>query len=103
MQILMAHIPKSHKQMMGATIRTIFVQPDTESTRTQLRQAVELLDHRYRKTAELLTDAEHDVTAYAEFPQAHWSKIASTNTLERVNKEIKHRSNVIGIFPKTHL
>ena len=47
----------------------------------------------------LLSDAEHDVTAYAAFPQAHWSKIASTNPLERVNKEIKRRSKVVGIFP----
>ncbi|MEZ5176268.1 MAG: IS256 family transposase [Acidimicrobiia bacterium] len=96
---LMAHIPKSHKQMIGATVRTIFVQPDAESTRTQLRQVASMLETRYVKAAELLTDAEHDVTAYAEFPQPHWSKIASTNPLERVNKEIKRRSKVVGIFP----
>lgn len=96
---LMTHIPKSHKQMIGATVRTIFVQPDTESTRTQLRQVAGMLETRYPKAAELLADAEHDVTAYAEFPQAHWPKIASTNPLERVNKEIKRRSKVIGIFP----
>jgi len=99
MRNLMTHIPKTHKQMIGATVRTIFVQPDTESTRTQLRQVVELLEQRYPKAAALLADAEHDVTAYAAFPQAHWSKIASTNPLERVNKEIKRRCNVIGIFP----
>ena len=58
-----------------------------------------MLDTRYPKAAGLIADAEHDVTAYAKFPQAHWSKIASTNPLERVNKEIKRRSNVIGIFP----
>jgi putative transposase len=96
---LMALIPKSHKQMIGATVRTIFVQPDAESTRTQLRQVVATLEPRYLKAAELLADAEHDVTAYAEFPKAHWSKIASTNPLERVNKEIKRRSKVVGIFP----
>src|SRR5680860_727692 len=95
----MVHVPKSHKQMIGATVRTIFVQPDVESTRTQLRQVASMLETRYPKAAELLADAEHDVTAYAEFPQAHWSKIASTNPLERVNKEIKRRSKVIGIFP----
>jgi hypothetical protein len=95
----MTHIPKSHKHTMGVTIRTIFVQPDTESTRTQLREVVELLEQRYSKAAEPLPDAEHDVTVYAEFSQAYWSKIASTNPLERVNKEIKRRSNVIGIFP----
>jgi putative transposase len=54
---------------------------------------------RYLKAAELLADSEHDVTAYAKFPRAHWSKIASTKPLERVNKEIKRRSKVIGIFP----
>jgi transposase-like protein len=79
----MIHIPNSRKQMMGATIQTIFVQPDVDSTRTQLRQVVELLETRYPKAAELL--AEYDVTAYAKFPQAHWSKISSTNPLERVN------------------
>lgn len=54
---------------------------------------------RYRTAAELLANAEHDVTAYAEFPQTHWPKIASTNPLEQVNKEIRRRSNIIGIFP----
>jgi putative transposase len=58
-----------------------------------------MLAERYPKAADLLIDAEHDVTAYAAFPQAHWSKIASTNPLERVNKEIKRRSKVVGIFP----
>ena len=58
-----------------------------------------MLEVRYPKTAELLQQAEHDVTAYASFPRAHWRKIASTNPLERVNKEIKRRSNVVGIFP----
>jgi putative transposase len=95
----MTHISKGHKQTMGATIRTIFVQPDTESTRAQLRQVVELLEQRYPKAAELLADADHEATVYAKFPQAHWSKIASANPLERVNKEIERRSNVIGIFP----
>ena len=96
---LMTHVPKSHKQMIGATVRTIFVQPDSKSTREQLRQVVSMLETRYPNAAELLSDAEHDVTAYAAFPQQHWSKIASTNPLERVNKEIKRRANVIGIFP----
>ena len=93
------HFPKSHKQMIGATVRTIFVQPDAESTRHQLRQVIAMLETRYPKAAELLSDAEHDVTAYAKFPHAHWPKIASTNPLERVNKEIKCRSRVVGIFP----
>jgi putative transposase len=99
MRNLLAHVPKNHKEMIAATIRTIFAQPDPEATRDQLRQVVGMLEVRYPKAAELLADAETDVTAYAEFPRQHWRKIASTNPLERVHKEIKRRSNVIGIFP----
>jgi len=99
MRNLLAHVPKSHKEMIAATVRTIFAQPDPESTRDQLRQVVGMLETRSPNAAELLSDAEHDVTAYADFPRAHWRKIASTNPLERIHKEIKRRSNVLGIFP----
>lgn len=99
MRNLLAHVPKSHKEMIAATIRTIFAQPDPDATRDQLRQVVGMLETRYPNAAKLLSDAEHDVTAYADFPRAHWRKIASTNPLERVHKEIKRRSNVVGIFP----
>jgi len=99
MRNLLAHVPKSHKEMIAATVRTVFAQPDPESTRDQLRQVVGMLEVRYPAAAELLAEAEADVTSYAGFPQPHWRKIASTNPLERVNKEIKRRSNVVGIFP----
>ncbi len=99
MRNLLAAIPKSHKEMIAATVRTIFAQPDPDTTRAQLRQVVGMLEARYPNAAEILADAEHDVTAYAGFPRAHWRKIASTNPLERVHKEIKRRSNVVGIFP----
>ncbi|GIU92796.1 MAG: IS256 family transposase [Acidimicrobiia bacterium] len=99
MRNLLAHVPKHHKEMIAATVRTVFAQPDPASTRDQLRQVVGMLEVRYQAAAELLTEAEADVTAYASFPQAHWRKIASTNPLERVHKEIKRRSNVVGIFP----
>ncbi len=99
MRNLLAHVPKNHKEMIAATVRTIFAQPDPEATREQLRQVVGMLETRYPQAAELLADAEHEVTAYAGFPRQHWRKIASTNPLERVHKEIKRRSNVIGIFP----
>jgi transposase-like protein len=99
MRNLLAHVPKSHKEMIAATVRTVFAQPDPQSTREQLRQVVGMLETRYPNAARLLQDAEHDVTAYAEFPRVHWRKIASTNPLERVHKEIKRRSNVVGIFP----
>ncbi len=99
MRNLLAHVPKNHKEMIAATIRTVFAQPDPVATRDQLRQVVGMLQVRYPHAAELLQEAEADVTAYADFPRAHWRKIASTNPLERVHKEIKRRCNVIGIFP----
>lgn len=99
MRNLLAQVPKHHKEMIAATVRTVFAQPDPESTRQQLRQVVGMLEVRYPKAAHLLAEAEADVTAYATFPHPHWRKIASTNPLERVHKEIKRRSNVVGIFP----
>jgi len=91
--------PSASKAMVAATVPTIFAQPDATATRAQLRDVVGLLEGQFPKAAKLLEDAEPDVTAYAAFPRAHWPKIASTNPLERINKEIKRRSNVIGIFP----
>lgn len=99
MRNLLAHVPKSHKEMIAATVRTVFAQPDPQATRDQLRQVVGMLEVRYPAAAELLAEAETDVTSYANFPKGHWRKIASTNPLERVHKEIKRRSNVVGIFP----
>ncbi len=99
MRNLLAHVPKNHKEMIAATVRTIFAQPDPEATRDQLRHVAGMLEVRYPKAAVLLAEAEHDVTAYANFPRGHWRKLASTNPLERVHKEIKRRSNVVGIFP----
>src|SRR5918994_239661 len=99
MRNLLGTVPSASKEMVAATVRTIFAQPDTTGTRAQLRDVVGLLKTRFPKAAKLLEDAEADVTAYAAFPRAHWRKIASTNPLERINKEIKRRSNVVGIFP----
>ncbi len=99
MRNLLGTVPAASKEMVAATVRTIFAQPDAEATRAQLHEVVGILEPRFAKTAELLEAAEADVTAYAAFPRGHWRKIASTNPLERVNKEIKRRSNVVGIFP----
>jgi putative transposase len=99
MRNLLGTVPSASKEMVAATVRTIFAQPDATGTRAQLRDVVGLLEARFPKAAKLLEDAEADVTAYAAFPRAHWRKIASTNPLERINKEIKRRSNVVGIFP----
>jgi putative transposase len=99
MRNLLGTVTSASKDMVAATVRTIFAQPDAATTRSQLHDVVGLLEDRFPKAAELLAAAEADVCAYASFPRAHWRKIASTNPLERVNKEIKRRSNVVGIFP----
>jgi putative transposase len=85
--------------MVAATVRTIFAQATPAETTAQLRQVVTILEHQFPKAADTLAAAEVDVCAYATFPRAHWRKVASTNPLERINKEIKRRSNVVGIFP----
>ena len=99
MRNLLACVPKMQMEMVAALVRTIFAQTDAKATRAQLRQVVATLEPNFPKAAEILAGAEHDVTAYATFPRAHWRKIWSTNPLERVNKEIKRRTNVVGVFP----
>jgi putative transposase len=99
MRNLLATVPKGQGEMVAALVRMIFAQADAKTTRAQLRQVVATLEGRFAKAAALLAEAEHDVTAYATFPRAHWRKIWSTNPLERVNKEIKRRTNVVGVFP----
>jgi putative transposase len=92
-------VPKAAQQMVGATIRTVFAQPDSESARQQWRRVSDGFRHRFPRLSELMEEAEEDVLAYAAFPQEHWQKIWSNNPLERVNKEVKRRTNVVGIFP----
>ena len=85
--------------MVAATIRTVFAQPDAAAAREQLRSVADMLRPRFPAVAAQLLDTEADLLAYADFPRSHWRRIWSTNPLERVNKEIKRRSNVVGIFP----
>ena len=93
-------VPKeAAQQMVGATIRTVFAQPDAKSAHQQWLRVSEGFRHRFARLAELMEEAEEDVLSYALFPAEHWQKIWSNNPLERVNKEIKRRTNVVGIFP----
>ena len=85
--------------MVGATIRTVFAQPDVGSAREQWRRVSEGFRHRFPRLSDLMEEAEEDVLSYAAFPREHWQKIWSNNPLERVNKEVKRRTNVVGIFP----
>ena len=85
--------------MVAAIIRTVFVQEDREQASKQWRETADKLRKKYPKVASLMDEAEEDVLAFMNFPREHWRQISSTNPLERVNKEIKRRAHVIGIFP----
>ena len=95
----LALVPKTAAQMVAATIRTVFVQPDPASAREQWRRVAESFRPRFPRLAQLMDDAEADVLAYLAFPPEHWRQLWSTNPLERLNREVKRRTDVVGIFP----
>lgn len=99
MRNLLATIPRSAREPVAAIVRTIFAQPDRTTAQAQLRKVVEGLRGRFGQAAEVLEQAAEDVLAYLHFPAAHRRQLHSTNPLERLNKEIKRRSAVVGIFP----
>ena len=96
---VLAHIPKGDKAMIAAGVRTIFAQPDRKAAGQQLRYVAKTISTRWPKASQLLLKAEDDVLAFMAFPKAHWTRIYSTNILERLNKEVKRRTNVVEIFP----
>jgi len=95
----LALVPKAKTQMVAAAIRTIFAQPDAAHVRQQLDVVADTLSFTLGGVSALLLEAKEDLTAFSSFPMAHWPKLWSTNPLERVNAEIKRRTNVVGIFP----
>jgi len=96
---IMAKVPKGSSEMVAAAIRTIFAQPDAAAVTDQLDSIAGKLGRQFPAVEAMLRDAATDICAFAAFPTAHWKKVWSTNPLERVNKEIKRRTNVVGIFP----
>jgi transposase-like protein len=92
-------VPRSARGMVATIIRSIFEQPDEAAAREQLRRAVDGLQARFPKVAELLVGAEADLLTHFTFPESHRRQIRSTNPLERLNKEVKRRTAVVGIFP----
>ena len=99
MRNALSHVTKGQRLMVAAAIRTAFAQEDYDSAVAQWRQVADSLRKRFPKLAALMDEAEQDVLAFMTFPSDHWTKIHSTNPLERLNKEIKRRTNVVGIFP----
>ena len=96
---LLAHVPKNQVEMVAALFRTIFAQPDPEAMSTTWEAVRDQLAARFPKIGPLMDQAKAEVLAFNTFPRAHWRKIWSTNPLERLNKEIKRRARVVGIFP----
>jgi putative transposase len=99
MRNALAHAGKQGRRVVSAFIGTAFAQDDAEAARTQWRQVADQLRPRVSKLAALMDDAENDVLAYMSFPVAHRTKLHSTNPIERLNGEIKRRTEVVGIFP----
>ncbi len=96
---VLARVPKGNAEMVAAAIRTIFAQPDASHVRDQLDTIAGMLGRQFPTVETLLRDAAEDLLAFADFPVLHWKKIWSTNPLERLNREIKRRTDVVGVFP----
>jgi transposase-like protein len=96
---LSANIPKGHQEMVAAAFRTIFAQVSPEEIAAQWDHVATTLTGRFDKAAALMARAKEEVLAFRTFPRSHWRQIWSTNPLERLNKELKRRSRVVGIFP----
>ena len=96
---VLARVPKGSAEMVAAAIRTIFAQPTGAEVTDQLDKVAAMLASKFPQVATMLADAREDLTAFTGFPVAHWRKLWSTNPLERLNKEVKRRTNVVGIFP----
>jgi len=99
MRNALVHVPKGQRQMVAALIRTVFAQDGELEARRQWRAVADQLRKRFPKIGALMDKAEPDVLAHLNFPKAHRLQIHSTNPLERLNAEIKRRTDVVGIFP----
>jgi transposase-like protein len=99
MRNALATVPKVAQQMVAATLRTIFAQPDLATAQDAVERISRLFEKRYPKLVETLTEAETDILAYYGFPAEHRRQVWSTNSLERLNKEVSRRCDVVGIFP----
>jgi transposase-like protein len=99
MRNVLAHAGKSGRRVVSALIATAFAQDDSEAARTQWRRVADQLRPKLPKLAVLMDEAESDVLAFMTFPPAHRAKLHSTNPIERLNGEIKRRTEVVGIFP----
>jgi len=98
-RILLVKVPKASQDMVAAALRSVFVQQNEPAVEQQWDQVITMLTEKFPAAATLMAEAREDVLAFRSFPAEHWRKIWSTNPLERLNKEIKRRTRVVGIFP----
>ncbi len=96
---MLVHAPAGQRRVVSALVATIFAQTTERAARDQWRTAADQLRERFPKIAKLMDEAEDDMLAHMSFPKEHRTKIHSTNPLERLNGEIKRRTDVVGIFP----
>ena len=96
---LLAVVPKAHQEMVAAAFRSIFALTTAKDVGARWDEVADTLEPRFPKAAASMRTARTDVLAFAPFPRSHWRKIWSNNPLERLNKEVKRRSNVVGISP----
>ncbi len=96
---VLSRVPRKAQGVVSALVRAVFQQPTREAARESMTRAIAALQKQFPEVSELLRTAEDDVLAYMSFPQAHWRQIRSTNPLERLNREIRRRTDVVGIFP----
>jgi transposase-like protein len=102
MRSLLTHVHKSMQAMVLAAVKTIFVQTNQAEARRQLEEVSRTLGPRCPKAAELLQSMAEDVLSYMSFPPEHWRQLHSTNPLERLNREVRRRTRVVGIFPNVN-
>jgi len=103
MRNVLARVPKGQGEMVAAAIRTIFAQPTGPLVRAQVETIAVMLEPQLPVVAMMLRDSMEEITAFADFPEAHWRKVWSTNPLERLNREVKRRTDVVGIFLRDYL
>lgn len=99
MRNILTRVPKSAQEWVATAVRSIFAQPDAESTLAQHAKVVEALSEKFPEAAQMLSEAADDILAFTSFPKEHWRQIWSNNPQERLNKEIRRRTDVVGIFP----
>jgi putative transposase len=99
MRNLLTRVPKSAQSFVATMVRTIFAQPDATTVLEQHARVADQLAPRFAEAAELLEEAAADLLAFVSFPKEHWRQLWSNNSLERLNKEIRRRTDVVGIFP----